>query len=333
MSKSTSFNLMNELNEADTNAYKLNKKVIIESDKVVTKKVTESADNDTVGTFYADLTFDATNEDDLLNQVNEWLGPIANQVKVSDLKLRGQGGWPSVKLTGNKEVIANKLVKSGFGDTIQEVMDTFLLKSKKVTSESEQVCPECGKELDKCTCNKKELKEDTSATPNYDKLENAIEEGLITKDQIADELMQSLSDDDLAYYLSNIFDFGDEDLEESEKEELQDAKETLADPKAKGEEKAEAEHDVARLSNKEDLTEANNKNKIEEAEVKNLQEVKSQGNIYMLKDDNKYMVGENYNESEGILENAEIYESKDEADKDYLSRCDIKKDNKETDLE
>ena len=65
-------------------------------------------------------------------------------------------------------------------------------------------------------------------------------------------------------------------------------------------------------------------NKIEEAEVTNLKEVKNQGNIYMLEDDtHKIIVGENYNADEGLIENAEIYESKEEADKDYLDRCNI----------
>lgn len=71
------------------------------------------------------------------------------------------------------------------------------------------------------------------------------------------------------------------------------------------------------------------KSSIEEAEemqVKNLQVIKEQGNVYMLEDENKKMiVGENYNAKEGIIENAEIYENKNEADKDYLNRCEILK--------
>lgn len=71
------------------------------------------------------------------------------------------------------------------------------------------------------------------------------------------------------------------------------------------------------------------KSSIEEAEemqVKNLQVIKEQGNIYMLQDENKKMiVGENYNPDEGMIENAEVYENKDEADKDYLNRCEILK--------
>ena len=75
------------------------------------------------------------------------------------------------------------------------------------------------------------------------------------------------------------------------------------------------------------------KSSIEEAEemqVKNLQVIKEQGNIYMLQDENKKMiVGENYNPDEGMIENAEVYENKDEADKDYLNRCEILKGNED----
>lgn len=63
-----------------------------------------------------------------------------------------------------------------------------------------------------------------------------------------------------------------------------------------------------------------------ETEVKDLQVIKEQGNVYMLEDKSegtRYIVGENYNLSEGEIENAEIYESKEEADKDYLNRCEI----------
>ena len=63
--------------------------------------------------------------------------------------------------------------------------------------------------------------------------------------------------------------------------------------------------------------------KLHEAQVKGLRTVKSQGNIFMLEDDNQYIVGENYNEPENIIENAEIYSTKEEADKDYFNRCGI----------
>ena len=72
-----------------------------------------------------------------------------------------------------------------------------------------------------------------------------------------------------------------------------------------------------------EMTDNRKPTKIEEAEVSNLKTIKSQGNIFMLEDDNKYIVGENYNEPENIIENAEIYSTKEEADKDYFNRCGI----------
>ena len=53
----------------------------------------------------------------------------------------------------------------------------------------------------------------------------------------------------------------------------------------------------------------------------------------MLQDDSKFFVGEDYIKAEGLLENAEIYENKEEADKDYLSRCEITKDGKPANIE
>lgn len=392
MNNSTSFNIMNELNESDTNAFKLNKKVIIESDKVVTKDLKEANETatfelDWANEDIANMENDQEKELTLIKNVENTLktNDINAKVEVISLDGDGFGGWPIVKVTGPKEDLAKNIGLYYLNNNEDEIdyndiYDTYL--ENKESKESKKL------KEDECTCNKKELKEETSARSNYDKLENAIDEGIITKDQIADELMQALSDDDLAYYLSNIFDFEDEeDLEESEKNltESDDKIGTfsidvsidadsvrdllnkvnkwlgpIADkvkvtiekfPGPSGWPTIKLTGDKGLIANKlvsagygdtveevidtflEESEKKEATNKIEEAEVKNLQEVKSQGNIYMLKDDNKYMVGENYNESEGILENAEIYESKDEADKDYLSRCDIKKDNKEADLD
>lgn len=62
-----------------------------------------------------------------------------------------------------------------------------------------------------------------------------------------------------------------------------------------------------------------------------LTEVKSQGNVYMLQDNDTFIVGEDYNKEENLIENAEIYENKEEADKDYFSRCEVTRDGKEVD--
>lgn len=64
---------------------------------------------------------------------------------------------------------------------------------------------------------------------------------------------------------------------------------------------------------------------ITEATVSGKTLVKNQGNVYMFEckgnKDFTHIVGENYNESENLLENVETYTSKEEADKDYLKRC------------
>ena len=73
-----------------------------------------------------------------------------------------------------------------------------------------------------------------------------------------------------------------------------------------------------------DNIEENNK-PITEATVSGKTLLKNQGNIYMFEckgnKDFTHIVGENYNESENLLENVETYTSKEEADKDYLDRC------------
>ena len=69
----------------------------------------------------------------------------------------------------------------------------------------------------------------------------------------------------------------------------------------------------------------------EEVVSDKLTEVKSQGNVYMLQDNDKYIVGEDYDKEENLIENAEIYNNKEEADKDYFSRCDITHDGEQVD--
>lgn len=67
---------------------------------------------------------------------------------------------------------------------------------------------------------------------------------------------------------------------------------------------------------------------ITEATITEKNLLKSQGNVYMFecKGNPKFthIVGENYDESENTLENVETYNNKEDADKDYLGRCDIK---------
>lgn len=60
----------------------------------------------------------------------------------------------------------------------------------------------------------------------------------------------------MSFIQSNDYYYQRNKFEESQKQELADAKEALKDPNLKGDERAEYEHDVARLENKENLTEA-----------------------------------------------------------------------------
>lgn len=66
---------------------------------------------------------------------------------------------------------------------------------------------------------------------------------------------------------------------------------------------------------------------IKEAAITEKNLLKSQGNIYMFEckgnSDFSHIVGENYNEEENTLENVETYNNKEDADKDYLGRCEI----------
>lgn len=74
------------------------------------------------------------------------------------------------------------------------------------------------------------------------------------------------------------------------------------------------------------LSEGCKKDKITETEVKNIKPIKQQGNVFMLEDeDGKVIVGEDFNEEDGLIQNAEVYDDKNEADKDYMKRCDIVK--------
>ena len=66
---------------------------------------------------------------------------------------------------------------------------------------------------------------------------------------------------------------------------------------------------------------------IKEAAITEKNLLKSQGNVYMFEckgnSDFSHIVGENYNEEENTLENVETYSNKEDADKDYLGRCEI----------
>jgi len=96
--------------------------------------IVEAADNTEVATFeidYAPDDADLSTENSVIKSVKKWLGTLANEVKIEVLNLDGPGGgWPEVRLTGNKEKIGqflNKEYNSG-EDSLEDTYDLYLVE-------------------------------------------------------------------------------------------------------------------------------------------------------------------------------------------------------------
>ena len=83
---------------------------------------------------YADDDVDLSTEESVIEDVRNWLGTLANEVKIEVPELSGPaGGWPIVRLTGNKEKIAKFLLdnyNSGGEETLDDVYELYLLENK-----------------------------------------------------------------------------------------------------------------------------------------------------------------------------------------------------------
>lgn len=83
---------------------------------------------------YADDDVDLSTEESVIEDVRNWLGTLANEVKIEVPELSGPaGGWPIVRLTGNKEKIAKFLLdnyNSGGEETLDDVYDLYLQENK-----------------------------------------------------------------------------------------------------------------------------------------------------------------------------------------------------------
>lgn len=83
---------------------------------------------------YADDDVDLSTEESVVEDVRNWLGTLANEVKIEVPELSGPaGGWPIVRLTGNKEKIAKFLLdnyNSGGEETLDDVYDLYLQENK-----------------------------------------------------------------------------------------------------------------------------------------------------------------------------------------------------------
>lgn len=200
---------------------------------------------------------------------------------------------------------------------LKEVREVRVVKRLE---ESKKICEKCGKEV--CECDKS-IEEATSINSDLKKGKEDRLASLKTQleadgDQLSDDEKKAI-EDEIAQLEKEVY---------TESEELTEGEPThigeivKVDPEKK--EITYPKQDKSDSRKPEDPTkEEILNNKIEEAEVSNLKTIKSQGNIFMLEDDNQYIVGENYNEPENIIENAEIYSTKEEADKDYFNRCGI----------
>lgn len=96
--------------------------------------IVEAADNTEVATFeidYAPDDADLSTENSVIKSVKKWLGTLANEVKIEVLNLDGPGGgWPEVRLTGDKEKIGqflNKKYNSG-EDSLEDTYDLYLVE-------------------------------------------------------------------------------------------------------------------------------------------------------------------------------------------------------------
>lgn len=141
---------------------------------------------------------DLSTEESVIDAVRNWLGTLANEVKIEVPELNGPaGGWPVVRLTGNKEKIAKFLLdnyNSGAEETLDDVYDLYLKESKlqeanfsdKVSAIkkslkkrdkrlSNKTAEQSAKNIAGAMAKKESMKEaSNSEIPSYDDYENAL---------------------------------------------------------------------------------------------------------------------------------------------------------------
>lgn len=151
----TNVNIFNALNESFNDTVKTKKQVFIEGDKVTIKEAEEEVKPDlkdkeiltevkpeesTFEIDYAGEGVDLSTEESVIKAVRDWLGALANEVKIEVLKLNGPAaGWPVVRLTGNKEKIAKFLLdnfNSGAEKTLDDIYDLYLVKDNDLAESS-----------------------------------------------------------------------------------------------------------------------------------------------------------------------------------------------------
>lgn len=276
----TFVNIFNELNESETEAYSIKKKVLIESNeiKVINEKCT-------------------TNK-----ELNEEPTKIENkEERLANLKTQLEQDGDQLS-DDEKEAIENEIA-----DLEKEVYPVANLNED--SDEQDEESEEQDEESEEHDIESDEQDEDSDDfTTDMNTILDAIKSIDVTSfgTHKAEEVVDTLIDicnRQINREGSKIIDDSNADLDQDSNIDSDSDEESEVEPIQDSEKKP-----------------------VTEAATKGLKVTQNQGNIYMLEDENKKIyVGENYNENEHILENAEIYDSAEDAQKDYLSRCDITK--------
>ena len=100
----------------------------------------DTAETATFEIDYAGDDVDLSTEESVIEAVKNWLGTLANEVKIEVSELNGPAaGCPVVRLTGNKEKIAKFLLdnfNSGAEETLDDIYDLYLVKENKLKESS-----------------------------------------------------------------------------------------------------------------------------------------------------------------------------------------------------
>lgn len=329
-----SFNLMQELNESETKKYKINKKVIVESDNIKTKDLQE----DDIEPRYVPYKYEPNEleEDNLPYTVYD--------MKLDDFYYDNFGINPVFGTKEEAQKYCDKL-NSELNEECKDKLNEDDTEQKEFDSQDfEKKIPKSMRwksydELDNglywvtqeffTNSDLEKFKEalkntkftiayiiprDFSHSYDYEEDKNTGYITTIDLNKNSIDIPQKLKDEYKDYEFD--INFTDEERENNNKERMIKLKKQFN----------MSNESVDESSIEEVKQDSEDKGLYTESiNVKNLKTVKSQGNVYMLESAGQYIIGENYNESEKLIENAEIYENKEEADKDYLNRCGVNK--------
>ena len=314
-----SFNLMNELNESETNSIIIKKKVIIESDKISTENINEG--------FIIQLR---------MNNYDGYWGPQEDAGDNNVVDKENAKIYPTREEAEN----ARTYIKNNYNATHIHILKESEEPNHQILNEENSDAVDrlfSGNELYFRTSDGTALM--IHYADNYPQPEEydegyktefgGSEEALNKAQQAADsgDVWELVEVDDEGNPTSTIYGYayGIDELKSYLKD-LREVKikKSLEEDKSCNQNKDLTEDSSSdKENNNKDLNE-NNK-PITEANVSKKVLLKNQGNVYMFEckgnKDFTHIVGENFNESENLLENVETYNNKEDADVDYNKRC------------